>query len=211
MLLLRVTISKRKRADRNELETDKTLINNLLESEKTKEFSGRPLEYFYEDVIEELIKFKFKTALGTLVYQNATDDATTCLETCRFSLLNQYKIHAWLLVALKFIDHFVLHYLQDVKKVSIKKIDNTGVEKSRYIQLIGLKCNASKAGSNLINLINLRSKKLEHRTRITRDGRQQLLKPDRKSIYREVIQYYPEVLKIFLAEYKSHYPDCKTK
>lgn len=207
---VKVTITKAK-STQHKCETNKNLINNWINSEQNKEYTKNPLEYFYEDVISDILKFKFKLALGNTVYSNASDDALACLETCRnFSSLNYYKVHGWLLVALKFVDHFVLHYLQDVRKLIASKIEKTGDEKSRYIHLSKVKCDIAKAGSILITLYNIRNKRLEHRTKTMKDGRTELLKPDRKSIYKEVITYYPEVLKILLSEYKKVFPNLIT-
>lgn len=188
-------------------ETDESLINRLIVSQQKKDYEFNPFEYFYEDVISKLLKFQFKLALGNNIYSKASDDAFACLETCeRFMNLNPHKIHGWLMVALKFVDHFVVHYLQDIRKVVLKKISKFGPEKSRYIYLSKIDCAISKAGLILIDLYEIRNKELEHRTKTMRDGTIELLKPDRKSVYNEVIKYYPEVLNAILKEYEIRFP-----
>ncbi|MDQ3020347.1 MAG: hypothetical protein M3R36_07225 [Bacteroidota bacterium] len=134
---VKVTISK-KTTEKNkpEFEINKSLVSELIDSEFAKKYANKPFEYFYEDVISDLLKFKFKSALGITIYDNARDDALACLETCqRFSELNPYSVHGWLMSAFKFIDHFVLHYVQDVLKLELVKTENTGDEKSRYLQI----------------------------------------------------------------------------
>lgn len=200
---------------------DKHALNDLiLSEEKKKQYFKNPLEYFYQDTISEKFKFDFKTALGSSYYNPASDDALACLEICCFNELNPYKVHGWLVSAFKFIDHFVLHYIQDIKKEVIAKKNDTpeiiqdtsqkkiGDEMSRYVHLIKYKGEIAKAGLYLKLLYQLRNRKLEHRTRIFTNGKQELLKPDRKAAFIEIRYKYPEIMKIFLKEYKSTFPNC---
>lgn len=216
---LKISVTKTK-GSKVESESDQDLVKDLIKTEANKDYLEKPFEYFYEDVISEILKFEFESALGSDVYSDASDDALVCLETCRnFSNMNQYKIHGWLVCAFKFIDHFVLHYIQDVKKETVTKkpiksnhsnksnsIKIFGDEMSRYIHLQKYGGEINKAALNLILLYKLRNKKLEHRTRTIQGGRQALMKPDFKAAFKEVRYKYPEVLKIFLSEYKLSYP-----
>jgi hypothetical protein len=175
---------------------------------KEKRKSGakeNPFEYFYEDVIASSLSFNFKSVLGDAQFKNASEDALACLEICiDFSKLPIYSISGWLQNALKFIDHLVLHYIQEVLKET--PIILGGEEKSRYIQIKRKKGEISDAGDKLIYLYELRSKQLEHRTRVFPDGRQEIISPPRKLIRKEIAKSFPDVLKIFLRTYKIIYP-----
>lgn len=185
-------------------------LNDLISSEeKKKEYFKNPVEYFYQDTISETVKFDFRSALGISYYNPASDDALACLEICCFNELNPYRVHGWLVSAFKFIDHFVLHFIQDIKEETPKKIH--GDEISRYIQLQGFKGQISKVGVNLIILYKLRNKQLEHRTKKFANGKQELLKPDRKKVYSRIKMMYPEALKLLLSEYKLIFPKLVLK
>jgi hypothetical protein len=175
---------------------------------KEKRKSGakeNPFEYFYEDVISSSLSFNFKSVLGDAQFKNASEDALACLEICiDFSKLPIYSISGWLQNALKFIDHLVLHYIQEVLKET--PIILGGEEKSRYIQIKRKKGEISDAGDKLIYLYELRSKQLEHRTRVFPDGRQEIISPPRKLIRKEIAKSFPDVLKIFLRTYKTTFP-----
>jgi len=175
---------------------------------KEKRKSGakeNPFAYFYEDVISSSLSFNFKSVLGDEQFKNASEDALACLEICiDFSKLPIYSISGWLQNALKFIDHLVLHYIQEVLKET--PIILGGEEKSRYIQIKRKKGEISDAGDKLIYLYELRSKQLEHRTRVFPDGRQEIISPPRKLIRKEIAKSFPDVMKIFLRTYKGVYP-----
>lgn len=64
----------------------------------------------------------------------------------------------------------------------------------------------SDAREKLIYLYELRSKQLEHRTRIYADGKQEIISPPRKQIRKEISKSYPVILKILLKIYKNEYP-----
>lgn len=181
------------------------ILKEFLEKEKKKTESRKnPFVFFYEDVISNSIGFNFKTAIGETSFDNASDDALACLEICcDFNNLPVYSISGWLQNALKFTDHIVLHYIQEVLKA--KPIIIYGEEKSRYIQIKRIKGDISDAGEKLIYLYDLRSKQLEHRTRVYPDGRQEIIPPLRNRIRKEIIKSFPVVLKLFLRNYKGCY------
>lgn len=182
------------------------ILNDYLEKEKKKSGAKEnPFVFFYEDVISSAMSFNFKSALGDVQYKNASEDALACLEICvDFSKLPLYSISGWLQNALKFTDHLVLHYIQEVLKET--PIILGGEEKSRYIQIKRKKGEISDAGDKLIYLYELRSKQLEHRTRVYPDGKQEIISPPRKLIRKEISKSFPDVMKIFLRTYKSAYP-----
>lgn len=182
------------------------ILKEYIEKEKKKSGAKQnPFVFFYEDVTSSLLDFNFTSILGNTQYKNASDDALACLEICDdFSKLPLYSINGWLQNALKFTDYLVLHYIQEVLKETPIKLG--GEEKSRYIQIKKKQGAISEAGNKLVYLYELRSKHLEHRTKIFPDGRQEIIAPPRKQIRKEVSKSFPLVMKIFLNTYKTIYP-----
>ena len=185
------------------------MITEYLEKEKRKSGAKEnPFIYFYEDVISSELSFNFKNTIGDTNYKNASDDALTCLNTCNeFRKLTPWTIVGWLQNALKFADHIVLHYIQDYCKAIPKSYPNAGIEKSRYIQLSeNENNNISTAGAELKDLYELRNK-LEHRTKIHADGKQELISPQRSKVRYIVAKLYPDALNRILKGYLIAYPD----
>ena len=82
----------------------KQMLSEYFEKEKRKSTAKESsFEYFYEDVIAVSLAFSFQKALGEQCYQNASDDAFTCLEICNeFRKLSTWNVSGWLQNALKF-------------------------------------------------------------------------------------------------------------
>lgn len=185
------------------------ILSEYLEKEKRKSGAKEnPFLYFYEDVTSSSLSFNFKTAIGDSNYKKASDDALSCLNTCNeFHKLSSWAISGWLQNALKFTDHIVLHYIQEYCKETPKSQQNAGVEKSRYVQLSKKDGDISKAGTILKDLYELRNK-LEHRTIIYPDGRQELIPPKRNKVRQTVVKLYPNALNEILKAYSIAYPNC---
>lgn len=157
--------------------------------------SQQPFEYFYEDVINTKLNLDFKSRLSANNYQHAEEDAKSCLDICNeFRKLSQWQVSGWLNNALKFADHLVLHYIQDICKQNPQKYPDAGEEKSRYIQLSKMEGPIALAGSFLKDLYEERNR-LEHRTITRSDGSQELLRPQRNKVRKMVGKMYPEVLR----------------
>jgi len=186
------------------------MVAEYLEKEKRKSGAKEnPFMYFYEDVISSSLSFNFKTAIGDSIYKNASDDALSCLNTCNeFRKLSSWAISGWLQNALKFTDHIVLHYIQDYCKEIPKSYPNSGVEKSRYIQLSEKDGDISIAGAELKDLYELRNK-LEHRTKVHADGKQELIPPQRNKVRYVVVKLYPDALSRILKGYLIAYPNSR--
>jgi len=185
------------------------MLSEYLEKEKRKSTAKEnPFVYFFEDIISSSLSFNFKTAIGDSNYKNASDDALSCLNTCNeFRKISSWAISGWLQNALKFTDNIVLHYIQEFCKEIPKSYPNTGVEKSRYIQLSEKDGDISTAGAELRDLYELRNK-LEHRTKVHPDGRQELIPPQRNKVRYVVVKLYPDALSRILKAYLIAYPNC---
>ena len=172
------------------------LIQEYLQKEQRKTTAAdRPFEYFYEDVSASELGLDFKKILGEKYYRNASGDAMSCLHICNeFRKLSAYQVSGWLQNALKFVDHLVLHYIQEICKEKPKKYDKAGLEKSRYIQLSEKAGSPGIAGAYLKDLYEQRNR-LEHRTIVHDDGRQELIPPQRNKVRKLVVKLYPEVLR----------------
>jgi hypothetical protein len=181
------------------------IIADYLEKEKRKSGAKEnPFIYFYEDVIANVLAYDFQSVLGKPYYKNASDDALSCLNICdNFYRLSSWCVNGWLQNALKFTDHLVLHYIQDICNNIPKKFPNTGIEKSRYKQLGESNDDEiRRVGIFLENLYDLRND-LEHRTIIHEDGRQEIIKPKLAYVRKNVIKLYPNVLDKILKTYKD--------
>jgi hypothetical protein len=183
------------------------MLAEFLEKEKRKTGAKEnPFVYFYEDVISNSLLFNFQSALGELIYKNASDDALSCLNICdEFYKLSSWSVNGWLQNALKFADNIVLHYIQDCCKEIPKSYPMIGVEKARYVHLSEKEGDISTAGAELKDLYDLRND-LEHRTKIHADGKQELIPPKRNKVRHVVVKLYPDALRRILKEYKSQIP-----
>lgn len=186
------------------------MLTEYLEKEKKRlGAKENPFVSFYEDVILSPISFNFQTVLGKANYKNASDDALSCLNSCpEFYKLTSWAVSGWLQNALKFTDNIVLHYIQDCCKEIPKKYPNAGVEKSRYIQLSEKDADISIAGAKLKDLYELRNK-LEHRTKIHPDGKQELIYPKLNKVRYIVVKLYPDALQRILKTYKTKFPQSE--
>jgi hypothetical protein len=184
------------------------MLSEYLEKEKRKSGAKEnPFVYFYEDVISSPMNFDFHAVLGDGNYRKASDDASTCLNSCNeFRKLSPLAIDGWLQNALKFVDHIVLHYIQDCCKVIPKTYPSIGIEKARYIQLSENEDKLiSVVGAELKDLYDLRNK-FEHRTIVHEDGKQELIAPKRGKALQVIQRLYPDALKGILATYNLRYP-----
>ncbi len=182
---------------------NRLLTAYIEQQNRINEAKNKPFIFFYEDIIAKQLTVDFETVLTPKDYLSAEGDARCCLELCNnFKSLSSWVITAWLPSALKFVDNIVLHYIQNSAQLKVQKYKNAGVEKSRYIQLSK---QADKdiafAGSLLANMYELRNK-LEHRTITHDDGTQEILRPQRNKVRREVAKLYPRILMGLLAYFE---------
>jgi len=183
------------------------MLKELLENEERKaEARKSPFKYFYEDIIALSLDYNFQIALGNSYFDNATHDAKSCLDiSVEFRKVTPSIIFSWLQNALKFIDHLVLHYIQECCKETPKVFPNQrGIESSRYLHLANKNGNISQAGYKLGELYEMRSQN-EHRTKEI-NGKQVLIRPKTNRVRYRVVELFPEILKIFLKTYKTELP-----
>ncbi|MDR1898099.1 MAG: hypothetical protein LBR10_15060, partial [Prevotellaceae bacterium] len=169
-------------SDNLQLAMEEYLEKKKEEQKQKQDITANPFVCFYEDVIANPMSFNFQPVLGEAIYKNASDDALSCLKICdNFNKLSSWSVIGWLPNALKFVDNIVLHYIQDLCKEIPKSYSNAGIEKARYIQLSEKTGDISVAGATLKNLYDVRNK-LEHRTKIFPDGKQELIRPQRNKV-----------------------------
>lgn len=185
--------------------SEEVLKSYFIKEKRKKEAKSRPFEFFYEDIINTALDYDFNAALGNMHYLNAERDARCCLDICdEFNKISPYSVNGWLVNALKFIDHIVLHYLQDYMKLKLLTYKGLGVERSRYKQLSELKVDAeiAEAGLILLHLYKLRNE-LTHRTIIRADKTQELIRPKYGKVRKEVRKNFPKVMHNILIAYKN--------
>lgn len=178
------------------------LLRDYIDKERRKENAQQePFTYFCEDVTEQKLLVDFLAIIGAQSYKSASNDALVCLDLCtQFSRLSKTQAPGWLDSALKFIDHLVLHYIQEVKQTKPRRYKDLGIERSRYRQLSDLDAATAHTGNRLNDLYMLRNE-LQHRTIIHADGSQTLLSPPLGRIRRQIGKWYPDVLKRMVGLY----------
>lgn len=182
----------------NQIDSETISESIMIMDEKAQKIKSNPFEYFYEDIIQELLNVDITSQFKKGEYKALKEDTIECLEICdEFYKLSSRKVNTWLQSSLKVVDYMVLHYIQVIRKDKPKKYDRLGVERSRYQHLqdyseqeikdIGVKLNALYEARN----------SNEHRTRINPDGTQVLIRPDRHYTRKLVMDYFPVIMKSF--------------
>lgn len=170
------------------------LLEYFAHEDKKRQAKTRPFAYFCEDVTRKDLLHDFEGLLGKDVFDKATDDALSCLESClELRKLSNHGVSGWLQNALHFINHLVLFYIVEKKGEKPLVLDNLGKERARFVQLQNYQGNIGYAGQ-LLNQLYWYRNGLEHRTLIHEDGRQELLKPQRSKLRNEVVKKYPRAL-----------------
>lgn len=179
-------------------EIDESIINDSLAylDDKAQKIKTQPFEYFYEDIIKEILEVDFSKKLSVDDYKNLKEDSKECLEICNdFHSISSNKINSWLSSSFKVVDYLVLHIIQNINQEKPKTYTGVGIEKARYKQLSEyVDSNLSMVGTKLYALYDTRNQN-EHRTRTNPDGSQQLIKPNRHKTRKMVVEYYPVIMK----------------
>lgn len=177
---------------------DKGMVDSFLEKEekRNEKIKKQPFVYFYEDIIQDVLKVAYDKHLSKTDFKNMKDDAKDCLEICpEFSKISSRAIHSWLSSSLKVTDYIILDFIQVKRKETVKKYKKLGVERSRYRHLSEDKDELIKeVGQKLDALYELRNKN-EHRTVTDKEGRQSIVRPNQHQNRKTVIAYYPMILK----------------
>lgn len=183
---------------------DNQIINTSLEiiEERALKKKNLPFEYFYEDIIQEVLRIDFTTIFDQSDYKALKEDAMECLELCdNFQKLSAKNINSWLQASLKVVDYLVLDYIQNINKETPKKYNQLGIERSRYQQLEeDLQPDIKDIGTKLKALYDFRNSN-EHRTKTNPDGTQILIRPNRHQTREIVMKYFPTILNTFKNKY----------
>lgn len=176
----------------------------ILEAQASDDFFIR----FFEDAINDVIDFDFKSALSDNAYNSASEDAEACINI--FPRLSEMKANrsvlSWIVTALKYTDQIVLHYIQEILNINPVKHPDHGVERSMYIQINTGEFTAQVAGNLLNNLYEQRNR-LEHRyVKDPKDEQKKiLLKPDFGTAKKKIQNNFPKALISFRRAFKEHY------
>lgn len=185
-----------------------TLIDLISKEEEVVRIEDDPFTYFYKDVINKELDFDFTTAFPNNVYTLAQDNARTCTRV--YTSINKIEenanLYAWLQSAIKFTDHFALHYLQEIKNEEPTLQGDAGRERSLYIQINQKANDAERAGRIMDNLYDCRNK-MEHRTKNDpkRPGFVIIIPPKYRGVKKQIKKRYPEALLCFEEVFSNHY------
>jgi hypothetical protein len=104
--------------------------------DKLEAMKDKCVIHLYEDLAVIPAPFDFKSFLDG-DYNNANEEAATCLSfTLNVKSIYPKFIKPWTDAALKCFDHFLLIYVQDVRKETIKKTTANLKERDVYSHLI---------------------------------------------------------------------------
>lgn len=165
--------------------------------------------YFYTDVLSDGAAdiFDFSSVLNQN-YTLAQSHAQACISIfLNFtSLESTAKLHSWLQSAIRVVDCIVLHYIQEVLNEEPVRHENTGLERSRYIQINRRGVKAQKAGRIMDNLYDERNK-MEHSTKThpNNPNIQILMPPKYDRVKKQIKKRFPEALESFNEAFKEHY------
>ncbi len=170
--------------------------------------SEDPFIAFHECVTGFELHFNYKEILPVISYNSAADEAKACLLiSSNFQDLQPNStLLSWIINALKYTDHIVLHYIQEVLNLEPERDPHSGVERSRYIQINKKEFEAQVAGNLLNNLYGYRNS-LEHRTcKIPDDPkRQRIIVPNYSKVKKKILKDYPKALLSFEKAFSNHY------
>ena len=184
------------------------LIEHLSKRRDLNQPSGDLFVAFFEDVVDQTIKFEFVKVLDSNSYEMASNEAKVCFALCpKFKDLSPTNsIFAWISGAIKYTDQIALHYLQEVCNIQPTKQENYGLERSRYVQINNKNNMAQAAGLIMNNLYDQRNQ-LEHRTIKDphKPERQRIIAPNYKKALTQIHNKYPKALTIFEKAFLAYY------
>ncbi len=115
--------------------------------------NNRFVEYLTKDITNSNEDFDFRIWLTNTFYSSSNDNAKECLEHC-LTVKHIYgrKIKPWTDSALKCYDNFLLKYIQEDRKETIKKLGRDLKERDVYKHLIDLGGELQEIGQALDNI-----------------------------------------------------------
>lgn len=115
--------------------------------------NNRFVEYLTKDITNSNEDFDFRIWLTNTFYSSSNDNAKECLEHC-LTVKHIYgrKIKPWTDSALKCYDNFLLKYIQEDRKETIKKLGRDLKERDVYKHLIDLGGELQEIGQAFDNI-----------------------------------------------------------
>lgn len=122
------------------------------------ELNGHFLEFLTADIMQQAEKWELRDWLTEDYYQPSNDFAKECLEVC-LTVKHLYgsKIKPWTDSALKCYDNFLLKYIQEDRKESIRLLTDSLKERDVYSHLIGKGENLNVVGKAFTNIYRKRN------------------------------------------------------
>lgn len=188
----------------NQIDSDIVSESIMILDDKAQKIKSTPFEYFYEDIIQELLNIDITSEFKKEECKALKEDVIECLEICNeFHKMSSKKVNTWLQSSLKVVDYLVLHYIQVIRKDKPKKYDKLGVERSRYQHLQDYSEKEIKEVGIKLNVLYETRNSNEHRTRTNLDGTQVLVRPNRHKTRELVMDYFPVIMKEFKIIFSS--------
>jgi hypothetical protein len=130
-----------------------TEVKNLLAN-----LNNRFVEYLTKDITNSTEDYDLKTWLTNTFYSSSNDNAKECLEHC-LTVKHIYgrKIKPWTDTALKCYDNFLLKYIQQDRKETIKQFGRDLKERDVYKHLIDLGGELQEIGQAFDNIYQTRN------------------------------------------------------
>jgi hypothetical protein len=115
--------------------------------------NNRFVEYLTKDITNSTEEYDFRVCLTNTFYSSSNDNAKECLEHC-LTVKHIYgrKIKPWTDSALKCYDNFLLKYIQEDRKETIKKLGRDLKERDVYKHLIDLGGELQEIGQAFDNI-----------------------------------------------------------
>ena len=181
-----------------------TASSSLLEDAKEK-----GIEFLYSDLIENDIKYTFRSSLGNGQYISANREASECLEiSIRARDVFPKKIPDWVEHSQKCFDHLIIKFISDGLNEKVRKKKGKEYETDIYIHLENKEEDTLKTiGSRLHSIYQYRSK-FKHVHYTDENGFRRIRSLRNKDLINAklvIMDFYKESLSLFLPIYKKYF------
>lgn len=172
-----------------------------------EEIKKKGVEFLYSDLLENDIKYEFKSTLGNGQYISANNEASECLElTVKARELFPRKIPDWTEHSQKCFDHLIIKYISDGLKEKVDKQKGKDYETDIYIHLENKEDDSHKKIGLLFRLIYNHRSSFKHLHYTDENGYKRIKQIRNKELIKaknEIIDYYKESLTMFLPIYQK--------
>lgn len=121
----------------NSLQDYMTVYLTTSVQDKINDLNDQFVEHLFSDLIEKTTAVKMKDYLGNGIYNNANENAKSCVLTAfRCKDIHGFKLKGWTQDALQCFDNFLLVLIQEKLNETIKKRLDVGFERQKYHHLI---------------------------------------------------------------------------